>query len=83
MQWDGLEYLKIPQWRMAFETADVILGIDVTTGHEILVFGRDARPKNGAIQILRVSIDCASDELELLTAACETYRGHHDFKSEV
>ena len=28
MQWDGLEYLKIPQWRMAFETADVILGID-------------------------------------------------------
>jgi hypothetical protein len=74
--------LKVPQWRMAFETADVILGIDVTTGHEILVFGRDALPRNGAIQILRVSIDCGSDELELLTAACEIYRGHHDFKSE-
>jgi len=89
MQWDGLEYLKIPQWRMAFETADVILGIDVTTGHEILVFGRDALPRSGAtsdatgrLQILRVAIDCGSDELELLTAACEIYRGRHDFKSE-
>jgi len=89
MQWDGLEYLKIPQWRMAFETADVILGIDVTTGHEILVFGRDALPRSGAtsdatgrLQILRVSIDCGSDELELLTAACEIYRGRHDLKSE-
>jgi hypothetical protein len=89
MQWDGLEYLKIPQWRAAFETADVILGIDVTTGHEILVFGRDALPRSGAtsdatgrLQILRVSIDCGGDELELLTAACEIYRGRHDFKSE-
>jgi hypothetical protein len=41
-----------------------------------------ALPKSGAIQILRVSIDCGSDELGLLTAACEIYRGHHDFKSK-
>jgi len=42
--------------------------------HEILVFGREALPRNGALQILRVPIDCGSDELELLTAACEIYR---------
>jgi len=43
MRWDGLEYLKIPQWRTAFETAVVIFGVDVATGQEILVFGRAAR----------------------------------------
>ena len=40
MGWDdGLEYLKLPRWRTAFETADVIFGVDVATGREILVFG--------------------------------------------
>jgi len=88
MAWSGLEYLTVPQWRMAFETADVIFGVDVVTGHEILVFSRDALPLGGATdetdrrQILRVSIDGASDELELLTAACEAYRGHHDYTAE-
>ena len=41
MAWnDGLEYLKVPQWRSAFERADVIFGVDVTSGLEVLVFGR-------------------------------------------
>jgi hypothetical protein len=74
---------------MAFETADVILGIDATTGHEILVFGRDALPRNaltsdatGRLQILRVSLTAAATRWNCSTAACEIYRGHHDFKSE-
>jgi len=85
MAWSGLEYLTVPQWRMAFETADLIFGVNVVTGHEILVFSRDALPSSGAPdetdrrQILRVSIDGASNELELLTAACEAYRVHHDY----
>ena len=88
MAWSGLEYLTVPQWRTAFETADVIFGVDVVTGHEILVFSRAAPPLSGPPdetdrrQILRVSIDGASDELELLTAACEAYRGHHDYTAE-
>ena len=88
MAWSGLEYLTVPQWRTAFETADVIFGVDVVTGHEILVFSRAAPPLGGPPdetdrrQILRVSIDGASDELELLTAACEAYRGHHDYEAE-
>ena len=88
MAWSGLEYLTVPQWRTAFETADVIFGVDVVTGHEILVFSRAAPPlseppdETDRRQILRVSIDGASDELELLTAACEAYRGHHDYTAE-
>jgi hypothetical protein len=84
--WDGgLEYVKLPQWRAAFETADVILGVDVLTHREILVFGRDAlfaitgitdRPR-----VLRISIDSDSDELELLVAACEAFRGHQDYQA--
>ena len=88
MRWGGLEYLKVPQWRTAFETADVIFGVDVASGREILVFGRSAlrmiavTGMEDRLRVLRVSIDGAGDELELLTAACEAYRGHHDYKAE-
>src|SRR6266850_8271330 len=86
MRWSGLEYLKVPQWRTAFETADVIFGVDVAAGREILVFGRGALEMitvtgvEDGLRVLRVSIDGAGDELELLIAACEAYRGHHAIK---
>ena len=88
MGWDdGLEYLKLPQWRTAFETADVILGVDVLTNREILVFGRDALQMvaiSGMTdwpRVLRISIDSDSDELEMLVAACEAFRGHQDYRT--
>ena len=88
MAWDdGLEYLKLPRWRTAFETADVIFGVDVATGREILVFGRGVLEmiagtgRSDRPRVLRVSIDGAGDELDLLIAACEAYRGHHDYKA--
>jgi len=34
------------------------------------------------LRVLRISIDSAGDELELLIAACEAYRGHHDYEAE-
>jgi DNA-binding response OmpR family regulator len=86
--WGGLEYLTVPQWRTAFETADVIFGIDVATGQEILVFSRDAlqviavMEANDGVRVLRISIDRTGDELELLRAACEAYRGHHVYQAE-
>jgi DNA-binding response OmpR family regulator len=86
--WGGLEYLTVPQWRTAFETADVIFGIDVVTGQEILVFSRDAlqviavMEANDGVRVLRISIDRTGDELELLRAACEAYRGHHVYQAE-
>jgi hypothetical protein len=88
MAWDGLEYLKLRRWRTAFETADVIFGVDVASGQQILVFGRGALQMiavsgvNDRLRVLRVAIDCAGDELELLIAACEAYRGHHDYEAE-
>jgi len=88
MRWGGLEYLKVPQWRTAFETAEVIFGVDVATGQETLVFGRGALEMvtvtgvEDRLRVLRVSIDGAGDELELLIAACEAYRGHHDYEAE-
>jgi len=87
MAWDGLEYLKLRRWRTAFETADVIVGVDFTTGREILVFDRSAQKMiavtgmSDRLRVLRISIDSAGDELELLIAACEVCRGHHDYKA--
>ena len=87
MRWSGLEYLKVPQWRTAFDAADVIFGVDVATGREILVFDRGELPMiavtgmRDRLRVLRISIDSAGDELELLIAACEAYRGHHDYRA--
>jgi hypothetical protein len=58
----------------------VIFGVDVTTGREILVFGRGplqvtaAAGMSDRLRVLRVSIDSAGDELEPLIAAREAYR---------
>jgi hypothetical protein len=88
MLWGGLEYLTVPQWRMAFEAADVIFGIDAATGQKFLVFGRasletsEVTDVTDHLRVLQVSIDSISENREMLTAACEVYRGHHDYKSE-
>ena len=37
---------------------------------------------NDGLRVLRISIDCTGDELELLLAACEAYRGHHVYQTE-
>ena len=66
----------------------MIFGIDVATRQKFLVFGRAALVTSEAtemmdhLRVLQVSIDSSSEDLEMLTAACEAYRGHHDYKSE-
>jgi hypothetical protein len=78
---------EVPQWRTAFETAGVIMGVDVTSGREILVFSRGAHVvitgmgTSDEPHVLRVSIDCTGEDLELLTAACEIVRGHQDYET--
>jgi hypothetical protein len=62
MRWAGLEYLKVPGCRTTFETADVIVGVDFTTGREILVFRRGAQKMiavtgmSDRLRVLRISI---------------------------
>jgi len=34
------------------------------------------------LRVLRISIDSGGDELELLIAACEVYRGRHDYETK-
>ena len=86
MAWnDGLEYLRVPQWLAAFETADVIYGVDVTTGREIVVFGDDRLQDLAArdrLEVLNISIDVSGEDLELLRAACQIYRGTYDPRRE-
>jgi hypothetical protein len=37
---------------------------------------------NDGLRVLRISLDCTGDELELLLAACEAYRGHHVYQAD-
>jgi hypothetical protein len=37
---------------------------------------------NDGLRVLRISIDGTGDELGLLVAACEAYRGHHVYQAE-
>jgi hypothetical protein len=79
MLWGGLEYLTVPQWRMAFEAADVIFGIDRDrakvprlrprrAGDE-RSHGRDG-PSTRASSVDRLH----QRDREMLTAACESTR---------
>lgn len=72
--------------RESLATADVILGVDVMTEREFLVYGRDAledvteggepRP----MVVLRVGLDQETDELEKLIALVQTTRGRNDYQ---
>jgi hypothetical protein len=67
--------------RAALVTADVIIGIDRTTGDEFTVFGTPAlestvsMKKPAAMQTVRVPIDCATGELEKLLTIVRSLKG--------
>lgn len=76
-----------PDYRPWLLAADLILGRDVGSGHEFLVYGRPAleevsrsgRPRPFRIAV--VEVDMETDELELLLALVEVLRGRHDYLS--
>jgi len=65
--------------------ADVILGVDVPTGEEFLVYGLDflqrvvAAGVGTPARVARVEVDQGSDELELLLALVAVVRGRYDY----
>jgi hypothetical protein len=67
------------------ESAGVILGVNVSDGHEFLVYGRDllesvARGgEEREVRVLRVELDQETDELDMLVAIIESIRGRHDY----
>jgi hypothetical protein len=69
------------------EEADVIMGVDVMSGNEFLIFGRDLLQKivsgNSAqeARVLRVSMDQETDELERFLAIVQAVKGQNDYES--
>jgi hypothetical protein len=65
--------------------AQVIIGRDVMTGHEFLLFGRDrlARIARTGVEqaavVLKIELDQETDELEKLIALVEFIKGKHDY----
>ncbi len=81
----GVGANKSPDYRPALATADLIIGVDVMSRHEFLVYGRDRLDriirtgKKVPLRALRIELDQATDELEKLCVAVELIRGRHDY----
>ena len=71
--------------RATIMAADVILGVDVMSGHEFLLYGYDALQqivranRTEALKIVRIALDQATYELEQIGALITILRGHCDY----
>jgi len=76
-----------PELRPALMRADVIIGVDVMSEREFLVYGRQVlravrrARKPRELIVMRIAIDQETDELEMLTAMVELLRGRHDYRA--
>jgi hypothetical protein len=73
--------------RSALRAAEVIIGVDVVSGREFLVYGRSAleeTTRKGAddeLRIVKVELEQRSAELQLLLILVEAFKGHHDYQA--
>jgi hypothetical protein len=80
-----------PNWeddpRPMLRSADLIFGVDIMSGRQFLVFGRERLErmvrtrKAERCRVLRIGIDQETDELERLVALVQVMRGQHDYES--
>jgi hypothetical protein len=71
--------------RPALAAADVVLGMDVDSGRQFLLYGRDTlerivrsgRP--GPQRVLLIALDQETDELERVLALLLAVKGRHDY----
>jgi hypothetical protein len=67
-------------------SADVILGVDIDSDHEFVVYGRDrlrrviGSGESEMARVLRIELDQESDELEKLIALVQVVKGSHDYE---
>jgi hypothetical protein len=73
--------------RKTLKAADVILGRDVMTGHEFILYGRDAVERIAASAddsedagVIVISLDQESDDLNRIIALVELIKGRHDYR---
>ncbi|MDY7109992.1 MAG: hypothetical protein SYC29_15275 [Planctomycetota bacterium] len=78
--------LSTPRSREALAEADLVLAVDLKTGRESIVYGRDylraLRHGNigGGGAIVRVEVHPELDDLEKLCTAVGELRGHHEYR---
>jgi hypothetical protein len=71
----------------AFQQAQIIIGVDVMTGHEFLVYGRKTAEKiirtgkGRQVLAVKVSLDQETDELERLLTLVTVVKGRHDYEN--
>lgn len=77
--------LEVEQGRRLLKAANVVIGRDVMSLREFLVFGRQAVRRvaqgNQPGAVLVVELDQETDELEYLCAACQVLKGQHEYLS--
>jgi hypothetical protein len=80
----GVYELELAHKGQLLEDASVVIGCDVMSRREFVVFGRNelrraakGRPHG---DVLFVELDQETDELEYLCAACEVLKGRHEYQ---
>jgi hypothetical protein len=74
--------------RGIIDRADVIFGIDLMTGNEFLVYGRDLlkkiddREAAPTIAVVAVELDQDTNEALILLALCVIVKGRHDYRTD-
>lgn len=74
--------IHVDRGRDLLEAADVVIGVDIISQEEVLVYGRDALQEvvdgqEPPRSVLYVTYDQDTDELEYLCAACQLVKGEH------
>jgi hypothetical protein len=74
--------------RKTLRAADVIVGRDVMTGHEFILYGRDAVERISAsgddsedAGVIVISLDHESDDLQRIIAVVKMVKGRHDYRA--
>ena len=73
--------------REMLHVADVVLGVDVMSQREFLVFGKKALERivttgvTEELAVVKIGVDQETDELEKLLALMTVVKGNHDYQS--
>ena len=82
---DHCDVNESKDYRPVLNAADIILGVDVMSEREFLVFGRQALEQiavsgqTDQLVVVKIALDQDSTELEKLIALVTVIKGSHDY----